>query len=377
MSAAVVASAVVGAVVAGATSAPAFAGSIQSDQAQASQLTAEIAAKMAQIDRLSQQYDEAQTQYQTTAAALSQVKTELASAVADAASTKRQLRQAALAAYMGDESSSAVAALFETDTNTVAARGEYQRLSDGQLTGAIDRYESAEHTVSTEEAQLSSERASEQATLTSLTQTQQQAQAAVAQENSQLASVNSDLQQQLLAAAHALEVQKAEQEEQAAAAAAAQQQAAQQSAANPGSGTSLQVPPAPTQPVPPPSASWQQQAAVAVQTALNQVGTPYVWGGDSPGGFDCSGLVMYAWETAGVDLPHYSVSQYEDTTHITESELQPGDIVFYNSPDDGYLGHEAMYIGNGQVVQAPTTGMDVMVTSITWAGPPVAFGQPN
>jgi len=112
-------------------------------------------------------------------------------------------------------------------------------------------------------------------------------------------------------------------------------------------------------------------AALAVRAALSQVGEPYVWGGASPAeGFDCSGLVMYAWGVAGVSLPHYSVFQYEDTKPITAAELLPGDIVFYDTGSGPQPGHEAMYIGNGMVVAADQPGTAVQTQPID-EGPPI------
>jgi peptidoglycan endopeptidase LytE len=116
-------------------------------------------------------------------------------------------------------------------------------------------------------------------------------------------------------------------------------------------------------------------AAVAVQVALAQVGKPYVWGGAGPNYFDCSGLVMYAWARAGVDLPHYSVSQYEDTERISESQLMPGDLVFYDTGSGAQPGHVTIYIGGDQVVTADQPGTDVRVVPLTWDGPPMGFGR--
>lgn len=94
-------------------------------------------------------------------------------------------------------------------------------------------------------------------------------------------------------------------------------------------------------------------------------------------GFDCSGLVMYAWGVAGVSLPHYSVAQYNDVAQVSASQLQPGDIVFYYSPyESAQPGHEALYIGGGQVVQAADQQYGILVTSLTWAGNPIGYGQP-
>lgn len=118
-------------------------------------------------------------------------------------------------------------------------------------------------------------------------------------------------------------------------------------------------------------------AALAVQTALAQIGVPYVWGGESPSqGFDCSGLVEYAWAAAGVSLPHNSVAQWDDTPRISADQLEPGDIVFYNNGEDvPQPGHEALYIGNGQVVAANLPGTAVQTQSIDWVGPPMGYGQ--
>lgn len=123
------------------------------------------------------------------------------------------------------------------------------------------------------------------------------------------------------------------------------------------------------------TASESSAAQIAVRTALAQVGKPYVWGGAGPNSFDCSGLVMYAWEAAGVQLAHYTVSQYEETTRITESELEPGDLVFYDTGDGAQPGHVTMYIGNGQIVTADEPGTDIRVEVLDWDGTPMGFGR--
>jgi cell wall-associated NlpC family hydrolase len=102
------------------------------------------------------------------------------------------------------------------------------------------------------------------------------------------------------------------------------------------------------------------RAAVAVHYAMAQVGKPYVYGAAGPNSFDCSGLTMAAWGAAGVGLPHSSSAQYGSGTHIAESQLQPGDLVFYYSP----ISHVGMYIGNGMIVNAENPSAGIRVTGL-------------
>ncbi len=102
----------------------------------------------------------------------------------------------------------------------------------------------------------------------------------------------------------------------------------------------------------------------AAQVAARYLGVPYVWGGASPAGFDCSGLVMYVYAQLGISLPHYTVDQWNATLPISTSDLAPGDLVFF----DG-LGHVGIYIGGGQFIHAPHTGTVVQVSSLYgWGG---------
>ena len=101
---------------------------------------------------------------------------------------------------------------------------------------------------------------------------------------------------------------------------------------------------------------------IAVDWALAQVGTPYVWGGETPGvGFDCSGLVQAAYKVAGITLPRVAQDQYDATTKLGPGDpLEPGDLVFFGGSTSDVT-HVGIYIGNGQMVDAPYTGADVRV----------------
>jgi cell wall-associated NlpC family hydrolase len=110
-----------------------------------------------------------------------------------------------------------------------------------------------------------------------------------------------------------------------------------------------------TAPPPPPGGHPE-----SVGIALRYLGVPYVYGGASPeGGFDCSGFVMYVYAQLGISLPHHAASQYGTGAAVDRSQLQPGDLVFF----DG-LGHNGIYIGGDQFVHAPHTGDVVKISSL-------------
>ena len=128
--------------------------------------------------------------------------------------------------------------------------------------------------------------------------------------------------------------------------------------------------PAPPAPSAPPVSS---KAGIAVNAAMSQLGVAYRFGAESPGvAFDCSGLTKYAWGQAGVYLPHQSGAQYASIPHISQSEVQPGDLIFYKTP----IGHVAMYIGGGSLIHAPRSGDVVKVAVVDWAKV-VGVGRPG
>ena len=110
----------------------------------------------------------------------------------------------------------------------------------------------------------------------------------------------------------------------------------------------------------PPSTAPPARYGGVVGIAMRYLGTPYVWGGASPSGFDCSGFVMYVFSQIGVSLPHSSYAQYGYGSPVSLGNLQPGDLVFF----DG-LGHVGIYIGGGSFIHAPHTGDVVKISSIS------------
>ncbi|HEY8481916.1 MAG TPA: NlpC/P60 family protein [Spirillospora sp.] len=108
------------------------------------------------------------------------------------------------------------------------------------------------------------------------------------------------------------------------------------------------------------------KAAQALRAAMTKIGKPYVWGAAGPNAFDCSGLTMWAYRQVGINLPHYTGSQWTAGTHVPRSQLQPGDLVFFYSD----LHHVGLYVGNGKMLHAPRTGDVVKISPM--AGRPYA-----
>jgi peptidoglycan DL-endopeptidase CwlO len=117
----------------------------------------------------------------------------------------------------------------------------------------------------------------------------------------------------------------------------------------------------------PPAAPAKYGGVVGI--AMQYLGIPYVYGGSTPAGFDCSGFVMYVYSQVGVSLPHNAAAQYAYGTPVDRSQLQPGDLVFFNG-----LGHNGIYIGGGNFIHSPHTGDVVKISSLsgwytsTWVG---------
>jgi peptidoglycan DL-endopeptidase CwlO len=111
-------------------------------------------------------------------------------------------------------------------------------------------------------------------------------------------------------------------------------------------------------------------AGIAVRFAYAAIGTPYVWAGSGPNGYDCSGLTQAAWRAAGRALPHNAAMQWNALPHISRAALSPGDLVFYSG-----LGHVGIYVGSGQIIHAPSFGDHVRLASVD-VMPPYGYARP-
>lgn len=104
-------------------------------------------------------------------------------------------------------------------------------------------------------------------------------------------------------------------------------------------------------------------AAAAIAYAQAQLGKPYLWGGEGPDSFDCSGLTMRAWQAGGRNLIHFTGSQWQQTPRVPISDLQPGDLVFFGG-SPATIHHVGLYVGDGRMIEAPRTGLNVRYSSI-------------
>lgn len=100
----------------------------------------------------------------------------------------------------------------------------------------------------------------------------------------------------------------------------------------------------------------------AISLAQSYLGTPYVWGGSRPGGFDCSGLLQYVWGKQGIKIPRTTYDQINAGTAVKRGQLRPGDAIFFGTRANPH--HVAMYLGNGRIIEAPHTGANVRVSSL-------------
>ncbi len=323
------------------------------------------------MSALSQQYDEAQYHLSQINSNIQTTKSNIASAEQQVAKDKSTLSKAAVSNYISDGTASQQNSIFSGNQQTLGATNEYNDIAEGNITLAVDKLHTAENQLNAQESQLSGEQSqaqtqvsAEQAAVSANAQAINSQKNALSQEQGQIATLVQQ-QQQAEAAAAA----KAAQAKQAAAAAAAAA-APVRASASPAAATVADETAAP-----PPTAAG---GAGAVQAAESQIGVPYVWGGESPKGsanpgFDCSGLTAWSWGQVGVGLPHYSGAQMADSAPVPVSDLQPGDLLFYGP---GGSEHVAMYVGPGEMIEAPYTGASVWITALRLGDGFVGAGRP-
>ena len=359
-----------GAVITAATSvgivaplAPSFADSLATAKAQAAQIAAQVAADGQRLDVLSQQYEIAQAKVEQLNSQIAQNKSAIADDQAAVGADKANLRTQAVEAYITGGGDNGIVSLFSSGGTQAAAADEYRSVASGNVSNAVDALQVAQTHLSAQQDQLQTSEAQADAALSQVSGARQAAAATEAGEQAALGSADSEVsalvaqeQAAQAATAHAAYLARVAAEQAAAPAAHAP------AAGAPAAGATFANVPA------------SGAGGAAVAAAESQLGVPYVWGGETPGvGFDCSGLTQWSWGRAGVGIPRTAQDQYDAITHISLSALEPGDLLFWG--DSGGIYHVAMYVGNGEVIQAPETGETVSYAPI-WNTNLVGAGRP-
>lgn len=330
---------------------------LKAAQAQAAAMNSQLQADGARLDELAQQYEVAQQHVADLDAQISATQAQITATEARVEAAQALLRSVALRSYMSGSSDGGVVTLFSSPGVQSMARQEYSRVAGGNVSTAIDGLQVAKESLNAQKSQLQG------------TEVQAKAAAAqVASAQSSAAAVEASQRQALAGASAQVTalVGQQRQAQQAEAAAQYQAQLAAEAARAAQSGTFVNV-------------AVSQNASGAVQAAESQLGVPYVWGGESPKGsanpgFDCSGLTQWSWRQAGVSLPRTAQEQYDAIPHVSMSSIAPGDLIFWNDGTSS-VQHVGMYVGNGDVIDAPQTGQNVQIQPI-WFNGLVGAGRP-
>jgi len=337
---------------------------IRAQQQHAQSVMAQINQIGQNLESVVQQYDGAQLELQRVKVSLRQNEHQLRLAKRNFKSAQKRIMSRVYSLYVNGAPNTLDVIAGAKSLSQVIARAESAQVLSSQDAALGEQALRYERSVQQRERQLQQLKRKREATVASLASEKQQINAALAQQKQLLASIHTTI--------HQLQVQEAQREERlreaaqarlrqeaaqraAQARAAAQAQAPAQAPSSSGSSSSGGPPP----PVNIPGGNGGAGHPEAAQIALRYLGVPYVWGGAGPSGFDCSGLVMYVYAQLGISLAHYTGAQWSETSPISASQAQAGDLVFFNG-----LSHVGIYIGGGQMVDAPHTGSVVRIDSI-------------
>jgi peptidoglycan DL-endopeptidase CwlO len=331
-----------------ALSAPATAGAdqISAKKAQAQRAEQELHALYSQEDAAINKYEAAQSSLANVNGRIRENTARLKVARRNLHAAQRELAGIVVSAYKGDAPDAAAFVLGAGSLTDLVTRIDVLNRTSRNQTKVLHQITVAERQVAHEQKVLRADKARATTLVARARAAKAHVESLIGSQKTQIAHLQAQIgtlvkqRQQRIAAARA-----------AAAAAAAAAQAAQN---NPS--PVAPITPPTTGPVPPASSLGAQ----AVQIAMGELGVPYVWGGASPAGFDCSGLTMWVYAQLGIHLDHYTGSQWNAGPHVPRDQLAPGDLVFFEPG----IGHVGLYIGNNEFIEAPHTGGVVQISSL-------------
>jgi cell wall-associated NlpC family hydrolase len=303
----------------------------------------EIQSADAKVGLLGQRYDAAELKYHREEQLIADTQQIVAAAAIKVHGDQSQLAAAAVAYYVNSGQQTAENPLFTSNQQNAGAESVYVQIAQGDLASSVSALKSSSLELTQQKSLLKSQLHAAARATRAANGALRRAEAIQSSLRHTLSLVHGQIKQYIARA------------EQAAAAKALREwektHHGKPGKHHRGGG------PYSNYPAPPPN-SRGNRAVIAAESFL---GVPYVWGGASRYGVDCSGLVMLAWRAAGVDLPHYSGAQFNDTIRIPLWDLKPGDLLFYGWHGDE---HVTMYIGHGLMIEAPETGYVVHITPI-------------
>jgi peptidoglycan DL-endopeptidase CwlO len=366
---------------------PAGARSITQTQTALKDLSAALARQEQRSETSANQYDADEANLASITGSISTLDANIANLKVKEAkkraqfdATQKLVVVAVVHAFVLGVSQSQVISLFNQNVN----RSQAERIYQDQVIGNLDALEaklqrektSLEHTVAkvaTQRARLAGQRLKAQHQTYAMKGLLESEVALQNQTQSELASVTAQYRVQIInyEVAQGVIAAKAHNT-------AAEEQAVTAASAVGGQNAANQVIEAETEAIAQPTiaeVAGTAQGEAAVAAAEHEIGVPYVWGGETPGvGFDCSGLVQWSWAQAGVSLPRTSGAQYAATTQIPLADIEPGDLLFYG-PDGA--DHVAMYVGGGEMIEAPETGEVVHITGVRTGDDFAGVGRVN
>ena len=366
---------------------------IADKQAQAEQISAKLADLDGTMELLGEQYNQARLQLDQVQVDIDDAAKRVDGANRELAQRQHELDRYAVAAFMNGGSGGATEALLTGAGPEVGRQVEYLRAASANRRKIIDEVHVARAAADAELASLQDAKAQAESLQQELDQKRADTEKASNQQQALLANVNGELLQlvqdaQDRAAQQADETVKAKLLGTDTGTDTGGPVGDPSTPTDPSSPTTTRNPTSPTtrppvttptttrpvtQPPPPPGRPPPPLplAARAVELARTQLGVPYLWAGSDPeDGFDCSGLIMWAYAGAGKSLPHSSQLMANVTRHINFTDLAPGDLLFYGTP----IHHVGMYVGNGQMIEAPHAGANVRLASI-WRSDLVLAGR--